>query len=114
MKLKYRCPLGHVFENHITSARPANVCPVCNEVGVPTAYVGDDDPPTKEDDDSPTTSVLDDMAVIDSILAESSTAEATEASVPDAGGFSGFDGGDSGGAGASDSFDGGSADTASV
>ena len=91
----YKCSRGHRFEtDDIESYFPQ--CPTCGS----TSY------PRKEDDDDDfvQSTVLEDLATIDSILAE------TSVTIPDAGGFSGFGGGDSGGGGASDSFDGGGGD----
>lgn len=101
--MKFKCFKHHVFETTGTESHYPK-CPTCGAMSHSII----------DDNETSSTSALEDLAIIDSILAESSAVES--ASVPDAGGFSGFDGGDSGGAGASDSFDSGgvSSDSGSV
>lgn len=95
----YKCYNEHVFESdYVESYFPK--CPTCGASSKPQE---------QEPDLFVQSTVLEDLAMIDSILAESNAAESS--SVPDAGGFSGFDGGDSGGGGASDSFDAGGGDS---
>lgn len=98
--IPYKCYNEHVFESDdVESYFPK--CPTCGASSKPQG---------QEPDLFMQSTVLEDLALIDSILAESSAPD-TSASVPDAGGFSGFDGGSSGGGGASDSFDGGGGDS---
>lgn len=94
----YKCYNEHTFDtDDVESYFPK--CPRCGASAKPQ---------DKEPDLFVQSTVLEDLAMIDSILAEANAAESP--SVPDAGGFSGFDGGDSGGGGASDSFDAGGGD----